>query len=206
MKTVIRYLADQPVIFNALRRLIEANYASLTKVIRKEFSLDLNRVKLTPKEKILDIPCGTGEFCTLFSPDCYQGLDISKKYIDYARNKYKRKFLCSDARHSGFSDEYFDKILMLGFLHHLDDSTVEFVLKEAKRILKPDGVLLLIEDAPVSVPWNIIGKVLQKYDIGNNIRPASSYRMILEKDFQIRRYYNIKSGFWEYSVFVMRSK
>ncbi|MHA2040084.1 MAG: class I SAM-dependent methyltransferase [Promethearchaeota archaeon] len=179
---------------------------SLKRVIKKELSLGHNNSGNYSEGTILDIPCGTGEFSELFTSDSYYGLDISEKYIDYARMKYKRRYFCSDAMQSGFDNDFFDKILTIGFLHHLDDSSVHAVLKEIKRILKPGALFLLIEDAPVSARWNIIGKVLQRYDIGSNIRLASSYRMVLEKDFEIRRYYNIKSGFWEYSVFVMFSK
>jgi ubiquinone/menaquinone biosynthesis C-methylase UbiE len=206
MKKVVRFLVDKPAVFNTLRCIIEANYVSLKRVIKKEFSLDRENEKLSAEEKILDIPCGTGEFCMLFPPNNYLGLDISEKYIKHAQKKYKHTFISGDALKTGFDDNYFDKILMLGFLHHLDESMVKSILKEAKRILKPDGVLLLIEDTPVSAAWNIIGKVLQRYDVGSNIRPASTYKSALEEDFGIRQLYNVKSGFWEYSVFVLSSK
>lgn len=69
----------------------------------------------------------------LFDCESYHGLDISKKYIDYARKKYDRKLLHGDAMHNGVDNNYFDKILTLGFLHHLDDSSVSSVLKEVKE-------------------------------------------------------------------------
>ena len=202
MKKFIHSLADKPVVFNILRSIIEANYVSIKKVIKKEFSLS----NISIKENILDIPCGTGEFCMLFTPESYYGLDISDKYIDYAKNKYKRRFVCGDAKESGFDDGYFDKILTIGFLHHLDDPSVISVLKEAKRILKPDGTLLLIEDAPTKSKWNFIGKHIQKFDVGSNIRLGSEYRTVLENNFNIRRSYHIQSGFWDYSVFSLSPK
>ena len=203
MRKIIQFLAGKPIVFNILRRIIEANYVSLKKVIQKEFSLDLKRGKTLSAEKLLDVPCGTGEFCMLFPPGCYYGLDISEKYIDYARKKYKRRFFRGDALRIGFDEAFFDKVLTLSLLHHIDDSSVKSVLKETKRILKPDGILLLIEDAPTRNKWNIVGKFLQKFDIGCNIRPESEYRIVLEQDFNIRRYYHVKSGFWDYSVFVL---
>jgi ubiquinone/menaquinone biosynthesis C-methylase UbiE len=205
LKKIIQLLADNPIIFNVLRRIIEANYVSLKKVIRAEFSLGKRRT--TPVvENILDVPCGTGEFSLLFDADSYHGLDISEKYINYARGKYNRKYYCIDARQSGFDDDYFDKILTIGFLHHLDDAAISSVLREAKRVLKPDGVLLLIEDTPTSSNWNIVGKVLQKFDIGSNIRLGTEYKALLEKYFNTKRYYQVKSGFWDYSVFVLSQK
>lgn len=183
MKKVIQHLAENPTVFNILRRIIEADYISLKRVIRKEFSLVHENKNIISGERILDVPCGTGEFSMLFEPGGYFGLDISERYIDYAQKKYKRRFFCRDARQSGFDKNYFDKILIIGFFHHLDDSSVDSVLKEAKRILKPDGLLLLIEDAPTRTRWNIVGRVLQRFDIGSKIRSGDEYKRVLEKEF-----------------------
>jgi ubiquinone/menaquinone biosynthesis C-methylase UbiE len=203
IRAFVEIVAEKPIVFDILRRIIEANYVSLKRVIKKEFALGSNNEKYSMEEKILDVPCGTGEFSSLFTPETYYGLDISDKYINYAQKKYNRRFYCRDAIQSGFNDNYFDKILMLGFLHHLDDSLVVSVLKEIKRILKPYGMLLLIEDAPTRSQWNIIGKALQRYDIGSNIRTADEYKKILQRYFMLRKYYHVTSGFWDYSVFVL---
>lgn len=206
MEKFIHYLADMPIIFNLLRRIIEANYISIKKAINKEFALNNKNLEALSREKILDVPCGTAEFCSLFPPESYHGLDISERYIKYARKKYKHKFYCSDAKQIGFDNDYFDKVLTLSLFHHIDDSSVKAVFKEVKRVLKPDGILLLIEDAPTSAQWNFVGRVLQKLDIGHNIRTYSEYKAIAEEDFTINKYYPVKSGFWDYSVFVMSPK
>lgn len=202
MRKIIKFLAEKPLIFNTVRFILEANHISLKKTIRKEFLLRNKKTNYSTG-KILDVPCGTGGFCMLFHPDSYLGLDISKTYIDYAQKKYKRRFIHRNILKNGFDNDYFDKILMLGFLHHLDDSTVDSVLKETKRILKPDGTLLLIEDSPITARWNIIGKVILKNDIGSNIRTGTEYKTILEKYFIIKNFYKVKSGLFNYSVFVL---
>lgn len=206
MRRIIRFLADKPIIFNILRRIIEFNYISVKKVIKNEFSLDHENEKNFTGERILDVPCGTGEFCMLFSPNSYYGLDISKKYIEYAQKKYAQRFFCSDAKQSGFDNDYFDKILTLGFLHHLDDSSASLVLKEVKRILKPSGKLLLIEDVPTRSTRSIFFKVLQGLDIGQYIRTDAQYIAIAAKDFIVEKYYPLTSGFWDYSVYVLSPK
>ncbi len=172
-------------------------------MIRKE--LTLNKFNNCHK-KILDVPCGTGEFCKLFNAASYIGIDISKEYIEYAKKTYNRAFYCMDARKSGFDNFYFDYILILGLLHHLDMSSVASVLEEIKRILKKDGRVLLIEDAPITYKWNFIGKFLQRYDVGNNIRVAEEYNKIIGKYFVVDKYYPIRNGFWNYSVFALSSK
>lgn len=204
MKKVVHSFAGNPLIFNALRRIIEFNYGSVKRAIRNELRLSGRAEQAAPGASILDLPCGTGEFSTLFPAGGYHGMDIAENYIAYARRKYPGyRYFLRDARDTGFDDGYFDAVLTLGFLHHLDDATVAPVLKEVKRILKPDGTFLLIEDTPIASAWNVIGKELMKYDVGSYIRPAAEYRAVLERDFAIHRNYNINSGVWRYSVFVM---
>jgi len=210
LKRLTESLAQKPLIYNICRRIIEFNYMAIKRTIRKEFSLDQNKkysnVKNDSPQRILDIACGQGEFCTLFDLFSYTGIDICLRYIGYAKRTYDRNFFCCDARQSSFKNAYFIKVLVIGLLHHLDDLSVEVVLKETGRVLEKDGKVLLIEDAPTSLKWNIIGKLLQRYDIGENIRIYTAYKEVLEKNFIISKYYHLKSGFWDYSVFVLLPK
>lgn len=197
LKRTSEWLSNRPFLFNILRRIIEFNFVSTKRVIKNEFLLTLNY------GKTLDVPCGTGEFCMLFGANSYIGIDISQKYVDYAIKKYPRTFYCRNALENGFETSYFDNIIMIGFLHHLDKELVYEALKETARVLKKNGKMLLIEDAPTRSKLNYIGKCLQRYDIGDNIRPAEYYQDILSENFIITRYYPIRSGFWDYSVFVL---
>lgn len=205
LKEIIKWFSEKPIIFNFLRRIIEFNFISIKQTIIKELSLN-NLIPNNEHKRILDVPCGTGEFCKLFDPVSYVGIDISQKYVNYARKTYRRTFYCRDARQNKFEDFYFDNVLILGLFHHLDIPSIISVLKETKRVLKPYGKILLIEDAPIKSRWNFIGKYLQIYDTGDNIRFAEVYREILEKYFILDRYYPIESGFWNYSVFVLSPK
>lgn len=203
VKRIIKVLSQNPRIFNALRRVIEFNFVAIRKTITEE--LFLNEAA-TPggHKKILDVPCGTGEFCMLFKPESYIGIDISQAYISYAKKNYKRTFFCRDALNSGFGDGYFNDVLAAGFFHHLDNQSIDLVLKEIRRIIKTEGKMLLIEDAPTSSGWNIIGRVLQRLDMGERIRGSETYIPVLRKYFTVNKHYSIRSGFWDYSVFVLQ--
>ena len=205
LKEITKWLSDKPVLYSFLRRIIEVNFISIKQTIIKEFSLN-NLLPNNEPKKILDAPCGTGEFCMLFDPSSYIGIDISQKYINYAQKTYQRTFYCRDARQNGFESFYFDNVLILGLFHHLDMPSIIVVLKETKRVLKKNGKILLIEDAPIRSKWNFIGKFLQMYDIGDNIRSVEEYTKILRKYFNIDKYYPIRNGFWNYSVFVLSHK
>jgi len=191
---------DNPVIFNTIRRIIEFNFISINRTIKNELWKSGKYVK------VLDIPCGTGEFSPLFEFNSYTGADISERYIEYAKKNYKKNFVCCNAINTGFVSEYFNQILVVGFFHHLNDSEIEAVLYEFKNILKNNGKLLVIEDAPTTKNINIIGKLLQKLDVGANIRPADIYKIWFSKYFTVIKYYHLFSGFWDYSVFVLEKK
>ena len=136
LKRIIKAASRKPIIFNFLRKIIEFNFVTIKKIIRKEIALS------NDSKKILDVPCGTGEFCLLFRNSSYVGIDISHEYIYHAKKNYRRTFIVGDASKSSFDNFCFDYILVLGLLHHLDISIVASVLEEVKRILKKDGRVL----------------------------------------------------------------
>ncbi len=203
LKRILKAASKKPIIFNLLRKIIEFNFITIKRIIRKEF---FDVTYDNGNKKILDVPCGTGEFCQLFDASSYIGIDISHEYVEYAKKTYNRTFYCRDASKSGFDNFNFDYILILGLLHHLDMSSIVSVFEEIKRILRKDGRVLLIEDAPITSKWNFIGRFLQRYDVGNNIRPAEEYKKVIEKYFIIDKYYPIRNGFWNYSVFALSPK
>lgn len=102
-------------------------------------------------EKLLDVGCGSGDFCIkakeLF--DSTYGIDISSVRIASAQSKVKDRtdkdsfhFLQEDIdKNLPFSNDYFDVVICL--------ATLEYVLyprplmKEMKRVLKPGGFLIL---------------------------------------------------------------
>ncbi len=113
-------------------------------------------VKLISKnDKVLDLGCGTGydslicakRGATLIS------LDISDTNIRNAKNMAKSEkitdvtFKVHDANKTlPFHSNYFDKVLMFDILEHLHRR--DFALKEVKRVLKVNGLLLLVTDNP----------------------------------------------------------
>lgn len=112
---------------------------------------------LRDRKKVLDIGCGAGIFSCIFSalnPDAiYWGLDINPRRIKMARQAaFELKlpnvhFLCADARHIEL-DMACDAIMMVDFLHHIDDASKLGLFAACARHLKPDGVLIIKDIAP----------------------------------------------------------
>lgn len=94
-------------------------------------------------QKVLDLGCGTGSFIKLLSKKNKQveGIEISQKVAQIGQKK-GLKITISDL-HSSFpyQKNTFDTITAGEIIEHIYDT--DFFLKEIKRVLKPNGFLIL---------------------------------------------------------------
>ncbi len=191
IQSIVDYVFSYPGISNFIRFILEAGFAETKKTIKKE--LDCNK-------KTLDIGCGTGTFSVLFKD--YIGIDISLRFIQYARKKYGREFYVGDTLKLEFSDNSFDNVLVVGVFHHLDDVKFLQAISEIRRVLKKNGRALILEDVP-ALPVNIIGKLVHKFDIGNNIRNMEGYQKLLKQELSLEKSYKIRNGIADYGIFIL---
>ena len=102
---------------------------------------------LIPGNKALDLGCGNGRYFEFFKEKNvdYFGVDSSEKLIEIARNKYPEgKFQLTEALCLPFPNNFFDKIYSIAVLHHIPSEEFRLqVLKETRRVLKPEGLLIL---------------------------------------------------------------
>ena len=109
-------------------------------------------VKMYPVKagmNVLDIGCGTGVHLSLYQKaNCnVSGVDLSPAMLKIAKEKLGESAdlkLCS-ATDTGFEDNKFDLILSSTVLHEMQVNLRIETLTEAKRILKSDGRILLID-------------------------------------------------------------
>ncbi len=98
-------------------------------------------------KKVLDIPCGVGWGTSLLNKSAsVVGVDISNEAIDYAKKYYEnknRKFYVGDMQSIPLKDDSVDVVICLeGFEHVSKDTGAKFI-KESKRVLKTDGLLIM---------------------------------------------------------------
>lgn len=100
-------------------------------------------------DRVLDLGCGNGRLFQALKDKHieYLGVDNSEKLIEIARSKYAAlgaKFQLADALNLSLLDNSFDKIYSIAVLHHIPSKEFRLqFLKEAKRVLKPNGLLIL---------------------------------------------------------------
>ncbi len=100
-------------------------------------------------DKVIDLGCGNGRLVKAFKkPVSYTGVDLSKKLINIAQEKYKDdkdvKFIRSDVTNLPFDDGEFDVGFSIAVFHHIPSIKLrEKFLKEVTRVLKPNSYFVL---------------------------------------------------------------
>jgi ubiquinone/menaquinone biosynthesis C-methylase UbiE len=114
----------------------------------------LERARLLPGQRVVEIGCGTGNLALLakrLGPDAdVVGIDPDTRALARARRKAERHGLDVGFDHGfaqdlPYDDASFDAVLSAFMLHHLDPETKQAALREARRVLAPEGALLLVD-------------------------------------------------------------
>jgi len=167
---------------------ISENYDDLNRVISLGIDVKWRKkvVKIVGKnnpKQILDIATGTGDLVLMMAslnPDRIVGLDISAGMLEVGKRKIKKaklsdkiEMIVGDSEEMPFNDNTFDAITVsfgVRNFAHLNKG-----IKEIARVLKPTGVLVILETSnPTKFPFKqgykfytnfilpIIGKIFSK--------------------------------------------
>ena len=120
------------------RSLFEKAY-HFVKGIALKNKLNLINSQQSKKGRILDIGAGTGDFLMVAKNDGWQTVGIEPS--DRAKGIAKNKGISFVENTSALENHSFDVITMWHVLEHVPD--LEFQIKELKRLLKPDGTLIV---------------------------------------------------------------
>jgi ubiquinone/menaquinone biosynthesis C-methylase UbiE len=117
------------------------NDVAVEHLARYSFCLELVKDKI-----VLDAACGEGYGTNLLSnvARSVTGIDVEPSIIQHAQSKYKKQnlsFISASVLQTPFANNTFDVIVSFETIEHLEEH--EEMLKEFKRILKQDGLLIL---------------------------------------------------------------
>lgn len=117
----------------------------------------LNLASVAPGDRVLDIGCGTGTQAIATwrrtqPGGSVVGVDISRNMLAVACGKARRAgfdiaFQHADAAQLPFEDDRFDVVTITTVLHMVPESRHRLSLREASRVLRRGGRLLLIDYA-----------------------------------------------------------
>lgn len=97
-------------------------------------------------KKVLDVACGEGygSFLLANTACTVVGVDISTESVLHAQEKYKKNnlsYVQGSATNLPFEDACFDVVVSFETIEHLYEQ--ELMIKEIRRVLKDDGVLII---------------------------------------------------------------
>lgn len=136
-------------------------------------------------DNVLDIACGNGWGSAILASVAKRvvGADLSKKSISEAKEKYKLSnlsFEVHNALNMDFKNDYFDIIVSMETIEHIDD---EKFLQEVYRVLRYEGLFI------VSSPQNCLGSFplvphhLREYTL-------EEFKKLLLQFFSIKDFYS----------------
>ncbi|MDG1226775.1 MAG: bifunctional demethylmenaquinone methyltransferase/2-methoxy-6-polyprenyl-1,4-benzoquinol methylase UbiE [Polaribacter sp.] len=146
---------------------ISENYDGLNRIISLGIDITWRKkvVKIVgqnnPKQ-ILDIATGTGDLAIMMAalkPDRIVGLDISEGMLEVGKQKIIRdnlsdkiEMIVGDSEEMPFADNTFDAITVSFGVRNF--ANLNKGIKEIARVLKPTGVLVILETSnPTSFPF-----------------------------------------------------
>ena len=195
---------------------ISKNYDGLNRVISLGIDVKWRKkvVKIVGKNKpkqILDIATGTGDLALMMaelSPDKIIGLDISEGMLAVGKEKIakvnlseKIEMVVGDSEEMPFDDDTFDAITVSFGVRNF--ANLDKGIKEIARVLKPSGVLVILETSnPMKFPFKqgyklhthlflpIIGKLFSKDKVAysylsesaNSFPFGAAFNNILQKN------------------------
>jgi ubiquinone/menaquinone biosynthesis C-methylase UbiE len=121
----------------------------LNRTYERKADIIIKTLKKINASKILEIGAGSG-LMTYFLSNKFEGeivaLDLSKEMLELAKKRINNNnvtYVVGDGVNPDFPLEYFDAIIGVDIIHHLDDPRQ--AMKNWKKLVKTDGKMVFLE-------------------------------------------------------------
>jgi len=103
----------------------------------------MERLAKTAPEAVLDLGCGEGRFCRMLAPkvDQISGIDPTEALISHAKAKGGADYHVARAENLPFDNNRFE--MVVSYLSLIDIPDIPKALAETRRVLRPNGLLLI---------------------------------------------------------------
>ncbi len=132
-----------------IARLYDAVIGRFNRILRE---IAMSMLPPCDGASVLDVGCGTGMHLELYVRSGCQvsGIDLSPAMLAVARKRLgsEADLLNEDASQMPYEDETFDIVLASLFLHELPPETRSVILEQMKRVMKPEGRMLITDFHP----------------------------------------------------------
>ncbi len=177
MRHDVRSILSIPAMYSLLQNLVAGSSAYAGFV--REY------VRPKPGDRILDIGCGPGDILSYLDDVEYIGFDENPKYIESARTRFgdRATFYSSRVNTETLQQKaYFDIVLAVAILHHLDDVEALRLCELAREALKPGGRFISL-DACYIQGQSPLAHFFISMDRGQHVRTQEKYLEIASKVF-----------------------
>lgn len=140
--------------------------------------------QLVKNKVVLDSACGDGYGSSLLAESAFKviGLDIDEAVIEKANQKYgnsKLSYITGSIEKLPFDDAMFDIIVSYETIEHVNETIQNSFLNEIRRVLKPDGILII--STPNKMVYTDLVKGINKFHV---------------KEFYVDEYIEFLHGFF----------
>jgi ubiquinone/menaquinone biosynthesis C-methylase UbiE len=160
---------------------------------RSRFDVVSRLVAPLKKDVVLDIGCGTGDYCQLFSPDQtdYLGIDLAPEMVRRCQELYPHfRFLVGDGDSVSAPDNSSDIVLDIAVIEYYEDPMPH--MRELARVTKPGGyvVCAVPNGSNVTKGWNTAwGRVVralkgERRDVASTKDPRVQHRFKTPSDMK----------------------
>ncbi|MCA1977689.1 MAG: class I SAM-dependent methyltransferase [Thiobacillus sp.] len=177
IETGVRRVLSSPVVYSGFQYLMGA-HSGWQRLVN-------DYIRPFVGARVLDVGCGPADLLGYLHDVEYWGYDISADYIAHARQKYGARghFVCGLLTAAEVSRmPEFDRVVLSGVLHHLDDDAAHELLRLVRRVLKPEGHLVTVDPCLVD-GQNPVARFLIERDRGQNVRTEAGYADLVKPVF-----------------------
>jgi ubiquinone/menaquinone biosynthesis C-methylase UbiE len=139
-------------------------------------------VDIRSDDVILDVGGNTGKVTEAYSNNCKEVvvLEPKRNVVEYGKSHRPNiKFVEGQVENIPLPDEYFDKVVASASFHHFSDH--DKALEEMKRVLKPDGKIIILEIDPNTPRGKRLKFCENLFHTGAKLYPPSQLRKKIEE-------------------------